>query len=68
MNADSMKRRVPNSSIYIYIVIHRQTVSFYSELFSVARQAGRSKTGSKHVQLYVRLCFRPLAHQADLVG
>ena len=46
--------------IYIYIVIHRQTVSFLSEVFSVAR--------SKPVQLYVRLCFRPLDHQADHVG
>ena len=30
-----------------------------SELFSVARHAGRSKPGSKPVQLYVRLSFRP---------
>ena len=31
-----------------------------SELFSVARHAGRSKPRSKPVQLYVRLSFRPL--------
>ena len=34
--------------------MHRQTVSL-SELFSVARHAGRSKPESKPVQLYVRL-------------
>ena len=39
-----------------------------SELFSVARHAGRSNPGSKPVQLYVRLCYRPLGHQADHVG
>ena len=31
----------------------------------VARHAGRSKPGSKPDQLYVRLSFRPLCHQAD---
>ena len=51
--------------IYIYIYCHPQTDCFVrSELFSVARHAGRSKP----VQLYVRLCFRPLVHQADHVG
>ena len=55
--------------IYIYIYSHPQTDCFIlSELFSVARHAGRSKAGSKPVQLYVRLCFRPLVHQADHVG
>ena len=55
--------------IYIYIYSHPQTDCFVlSELFSVARHAGRSKPGSKPVQLYVRLCFRPLVHQADHVG
>ena len=55
--------------LYIYIYSHPQTDCFVlSELFSVARHAGRSKPGSKPVQLYVRLCFRPLVHQADHVG
>ena len=55
--------------IYIYIYSHPQIDCFVlSEFFSVARQAGRSKPGSKPVQLYVRLCFRPLGHQADHVG
>ena len=55
--------------IYIYIYSHPQTDCFVlSELFSVARHAGRSKPGSKPVQLYVRLYFRPLVHQADHVG
>ena len=53
----------------VYIYSHPQTDCFVlSELFSVARHAERSKPGSKHVQLYVRLCFRPLVHQADHVG
>ena len=56
-------------SEYIYICSHPQTDCFVlSELFSVARHAGRSKPGSKPVQLYVRLCFRPHDHQADHVG
>ena len=50
------------------MVIHRQTVSFYQNEFSVARHAGRSKPGSKPVQLYVRLSLRPLGHQADHAG
>ena len=58
--------------IYIYIIYiycHPQTdCSVRSELFSVARHAGRSKPGSKPVQLYVRLSFRPLGHQANHVG
>ena len=57
------------SYIYIYIYSHPQTDCFVlSELFSVAGHAGRSKPGSKPVQLYVRLSFRPLGHQADHVG
>ena len=49
--------------IYIYIYSHPQSHCFVlSELFSVARHAGRSKPGSKPVQLYVRLSFRPLGH------
>ena len=39
---------------------HPQTDSF-----SVARHAGRSKPGSKPVQLYVRISFRHVGHQAD---
>ena len=31
----------------------------------MARHAGRSKPGSKPVQLYVRLCFRPLVHKEN---
>ena len=52
--------------ICIYIYSHPQTDCFVlSELFSVARHAGRLKPESKPVQLYVRLSFRPLDHQAD---
>ena len=55
--------------IHTYIYSHLQTDCFViSKLFSVARHAGRSKPGSKPVQLYVRLSFRPLGHQADHVG
>ena len=46
--------------IYIYIVIHRQTVSFYQNSSVVARPAGRSKPGSKPVQLYDRLRLQTL--------
>ena len=54
---------------YIYIYCHPQTDCFIlSELFSVARHAGRSKLGSKPVQLYIRLSFGPVGHQADYVG
>ena len=35
-----------------------------SELFSVARHVGRSKPGSRPIQLYVRLSLRPLGPQA----
>ena len=46
--------------IYIYIYCYPQEDCFVlSELFSVAWHAGRSKPGSKPVQLYVRLSFRP---------
>ena len=65
----------PNSVIYIYtyniyiIYCHPQTDCFVlSELFSVARHTGRSKPGSKPIQLYVRLSLRPLGQQADYVG
>ena len=50
--------------VFFYMYSHPQTDCFgLSELFSVARRAGRSKPGLKPVQLYVRLCFRPLGHQ-----
>ena len=40
---------------------HPQTDCFVlSELFSVARHVGRSKQGSKPIQLYVRLSLGPL--------
>ena len=46
--------------IIIYIFFHPQTDCFVlSEFFSVAWHAGRSKPGSKPVQLYVRLNLRP---------
>ena len=52
--------------VYIYIVI--QTDCFVlSELFSVPRHAGRSKPGSKPIQLYARLSLRPLGQQAHHV-
>ena len=57
--------------MYIFIYCHPLADCFVlSELFSVARHAGRSKPGPKPVQLYVglRLSFRPLGHQAGLVG
>ena len=57
------------SHAHTNIYSHPQTDCFVlSELFSVARHAGRSEPGSKPVQLYVRLWFRPLVHQADHVG
>ena len=55
--------------IYIYIYCHPQTDCFVlSELFSVARHAGRSKPVLKPIQLYVRLSLRPLDQQADYFG
>ena len=55
--------------VYIYIYCHPPTECFVlSELFSVARHVGRLKPGSKPIQLYVRLSFRPLGQQADYVG
>ena len=51
--------------IYIYIYCHPQTDRFVvSQLFSVARQVGYLKLGSKPSQLYVRLSIRPLGQQA----
>ena len=47
------------------IYSHLQTDCFVlSELFSVARHVGRSKLGSKPIQLYIRLSLRPLSQQA----
>ena len=79
MNSGSFKNNVTSKLftykyniyiyIYIYIYSHPQTDCFIlSELFSVARPAGRSKPGLKPVQLYVRLSFRPVGHLADHVG
>ena len=51
--------------IYIYIYCHPQTDCFVqSELFTVARHVGRSKAGSKPIQLYVKLSLWPLSQQA----
>ena len=52
--------------IYIDIVIHRQDCFVLSELFSVARHAGHSKSGSKPVKVYVRLSFKPVGHPSGL--
>ena len=61
--------QLENFNIYIYIYSHRLTDCFVlSELFSVARHAGRSTPGSKPVQLYVRFSLRPLGPQANQVG
>ena len=55
--------------IYIYIYCHPQTDCFVlSELFGVARHAGRLKPGSIPVHFYARLSFRPFGHQADHFG
>ena len=54
-----------NICLYIYIYCHPQTDCFIlSELFSVARHVGRSKLGSKPIELYIRLSLRPLGQQA----
>ena len=57
-------RSMSGSFIYIHThtVIQRQTF-ILSELFYVARHVGRSKLGSKPIQLYVRLSLRPLGLQ-----
>ena len=53
-----------NWAIYIYVYCHPQTDCFVlSELFSVAKHVGRSKPGSKPIQLYVRLSLRPPGQQ-----
>ena len=49
----------------MYIYCPPQTDCFVlSELFSVTRHVGRSKPGSKPIQLYVRLSLTPLGQQA----
>ena len=49
---------------HTYIYSHPQRDCFVlSEHFSVAKHVGRSKPGSKPIQLYVRLSLRPLGHQ-----
>ena len=50
--------------IYIYIYCHPKTDCFVlSEVFSVARHVGRLKSGSKPIQLYIRLSLRLLGQQ-----
>ena len=52
---------VANFTLYIYC--HPPTDCFVlSELFSVARQVGRSEPGSKPIQHYARLSLRLLVH------
>ena len=69
MRGSLLKKLRMKRFIYKYTYSHPQTDCFVlSELFSVVRHAGRSKPGSKPVQRYVRLCFRPLVHQADNVS
>ena len=47
------------------IYFHPLTDCFIlSELFSLARHIGRSKPGSKPIQLYIRLSVKPLSQQA----
>ena len=56
---------LPVISLFIYIYILSSTDCFViSQLFSVARQVGHMKLGSKPTQLYVRLSIRPLGQQA----
>ena len=50
---------------HTHIYYHLQTDCFVvSQHFSVARQVGRLKLGSKPAQIYVRLSKRPLGQQA----
>ena len=66
-----MRNVVVNIYLYIYVCVcvcvwcHPQTDSFVvSQLFSVARHAGRFKLGLKPAQLYVRLSIIPLSQQS----
>ena len=55
--------------IYIYIYIHLQTDRFgISQLFNVARYAGRFKQGSKPAQLYVKLTILLLKPWQEIVS
>ena len=55
----------PSGSVYC----NPQTGCFVvSQIFSVARDVGRLKLGSKPAQIYVRLSIRPLGQQAYHVG
>ena len=68
-NAWNCLWQLSKERLYIYIYCHPQTDCFVlSELFSVARHIGRSKPGSKPIQLYVRLGLIPLGQQAYNVG
>ena len=56
-------------NIYYFLYCVPETDRFVpSELFSVARHLGRSKPGSKPIQLYVRLSLRLLGQQTYHVG
>ena len=55
--------------LFLYLYYHPQTDCFIvSQLFSVARHAGRLKLGSKPAQLYVRLSIMPLSQQVNHVS
>ena len=59
----------PYIYIYIYIYCHPQTDCFVeSKLFSVARQAGCFKLGSKPTQFYFTLSIIPLSHQVIYIS
>ena len=53
-----------DSKLYIHIAIHRQIVAFYQDSSVMDRHVGRTKPGSKPIQIYVRLSLRPLGEQA----
>ena len=56
--------RHDDDCIYIYTLSSLDRMFVPSELFSVARHAGRSRPRSKPIQLYVRLSLRPLGTRA----
>ena len=55
-------------TLYIYIVIHRQTCFVLSELFSVARQAKFPKVGAKPGWLKRQSSILPLSHEETCVS
>ena len=55
-----------HAHIYIYIYMSSTDYFVLSELFRVARHAGRSKPVLKPVQLYIRLSSWPLSHHAGI--